>query len=431
MEITDPSLGMFSLLPPEIRIQIWKHFSPQLHIGRSLPRKPNYFSRDQEILLTSRKIYAEVAGEVPSGYNDNTISISVRPEYRYKSWIKARNTKGVQWDLEDLPDAISRGFCDLPWHNLNVQIWIWAPSKKARAQILCLYRKVRALVEIPKEAKGFLSLWMVFAHTKHTSWFDDGQPQCSIENKVDYLPWGREISGAKWDYEFIYPLFLQIRNVKMARMYSTELFDVERKTLQGFLKAQTVMSKTITYGSQAEPILYFGKRIEEHLDLLFMMVECILDRLPTKTANMLRLDRFSSWYTDKLHGNSPYENELKKLLLGDVKGHDTLRTMNYRYRIMRAHNPLSLAYRTAFPWTFDATLHPDVDARGWNQDAWHSVYIRGIPPLNGKKADKRYRKWCMEYDAPENGGEFKKLRRYFSYLIARNSLHLESLDYLD
>jgi hypothetical protein len=119
MEIADPSLGIFSLLPAEVRIMIWKHFSPQLHVGRSLPRKPNHLSRDQEILLTSRKIYAEVAAEVPSGYNDNTFIISVRPEYRYKSWIEAKSTKGVQWDLEYLPDAISRGFCELPWHNLT------------------------------------------------------------------------------------------------------------------------------------------------------------------------------------------------------------------------------------------------------------------------------------------------------------------------
>ena len=184
MEITDPSLGMFSIIPAEVRIMIWKHFSSQLHVGRSLPRKPNHLLRDQEILLTSRKIYAEVAAEVPSGYNDNKIIIGVRPVYGYKSWIRAKNSKGVQWDLEDLPDAISRGFCDLPWHNLNVRM---PPDRTDSAQIICLYKKVRALVEILNGAKGFLSLWVVFVHTKNTSWFDDAQPQCSIENMADLL----------------------------------------------------------------------------------------------------------------------------------------------------------------------------------------------------------------------------------------------------
>jgi len=414
---------MFSLLPAEIRIKIWKHFSPPLHVGRSLPRKPNHFSQDQEILLTSRKIYAEVAAEVPSGYNDNTIEISVRPEYQYKSWIKAKTTKGVQWDLEDLPDAISRGFCDLPWHNLNVKVWIWAPHRKDSGQIICFYKKVRSLVEIFKGAKGFLSLWVVFVHTKKTSWFDDIQPQCSIESKAGSLPWeGQILRGAKWDYEFIFPLFLQVRNMKMARMYSTELFEGKRENLlmgKTFMKAEKIMRKKIPYGSQAESDRYHGKRIEKHLNLLFTMVERILDVLPSKTANMLRLERFSFWYTDKLHGNSPYENELKKLLLSDVNGCDILKTMNYRYRILRAHNPLSLAYRSAFPWTFDSTRHPDIDARGWNRDAWHCIYKHGISPLNGKKTNERYRKWSMEYDDPENGGEFVKLHCYFTLLIGR------------
>lgn len=284
---------MFFLLPAEIRAMIWKQFSPNLHVRQSLPKKPNHLSRDQNILLTSRKIYAEVAAEVPAGYNDDTVIISVRPEYRYKSWIRAKNTRGVQWDLEGLQDAISRGFYDLPWHNLNVQIWIWAPHGKNSAQIICLYKKVQALVEILREAKGFLSLWVVFAHTKNTSWLDGVQPQCSLKNLADLLPWGGEIPGAKWDYEFILPLFLQIRNVKMARMYSTEIFEGKQENQmmrETFIKAQRVMRKTTPYGSQAEPDRYYGKGVEDHLNLLFAMVERMLDLLPSKTAKLLRLE---------------------------------------------------------------------------------------------------------------------------------------------
>jgi hypothetical protein len=96
---------------------------------------------------------------------------------------------------------------------------------------------------------------------------------------------------------------------------------------------------------------------------------------------------------------------------------------------------LSLAYRSAFPWTFDSTMHPDIDARGWNRDAWHCVCKYGIPPLNGKKTDERYRKWSMEYDSPENGKEFVKLHGYFSLLIAKKPgarfLDVECLDFLD
>jgi hypothetical protein len=120
------------------------------------------------------------------------------------------------------------------------------------------------------------------------------------------------------------------------------------------------------------------------------------------------------------------------LLLDALEGDGTA---NKRYRIMRAHNPLSLAYLSAFPETFDSTKHLDIDARGWNRDAWHCVYRRGIPPLDSKEAGERYRKWGMEYDAPENGREFVKLHRYFSLLIGRNTVldssDVECLDFHD
>jgi hypothetical protein len=418
MEIIDPSLGMFSLLPAELRVKIWKFLSPQLYIGRSLPKNPDYLSGDQAILLASRKIYAEVAAEVPSGYNGNNIAIFVSPEYEYKWWIEARNLKGVKWTLEDIPDASSRGFCDLPWHNLNVQIWIWAPHRSDRGQVLCLYQKTRDLVEMLKGVKEFLNLRIFFADTETSSWFDDGQPQRSIDAQLGLLH-RTQLLGPKCDYEFILPLFLQIRNVKQVGIYSTAILDgkVEDMITGGkFQMVEWSMMETVPYCSRTTQDYYYGQRIGMGLDQLSMLVEYLLDFLPSKTANMLRLARFSSWYTDKLHGNSPYEIKLKELLRRVDVEHSDLEITNRRYRIMRSHNPLSLAYRSAFPWTLNWDMHLGIDASGWDQDAWHYVYRDGIPPLNSKETELRYRKWSMEYDAPENGPEFVKLYQYF-YLI--------------
>ncbi len=108
-----------------------------------------------------------------------------------------------------------------------------------------------------------------------------------------------------------------------------------------------------------------------------------------------------------------------KLLLDGVTGPDTLQTMNDRDRLMRAHNPLSLAYRGAFPHTFHSTKHRDIDAIVWNRDAWHFVYRHGIPPLNDKENKETFRKWSMEDDAPENGGEFVKFYCYFNLLMKK------------
>lgn len=198
----------------------WKLIAPQLHLRRSLPRKPTQHSPYQDLLLSSKKIFKEVSAEVPSGYNGHTIQICVEPEYRYKSWIKVRCTKGaekgVEWDLKDLPDALSKGFVRIPWHRLNVRIVIWAPKKKDSGQMICLYKKVRALVELLKRAKGFWSLRVLFGHTK-TSWYGV-LPQCSLTNKAHLLSWDGQLPGAQWDYNFILRLILCLRKARKARI---------------------------------------------------------------------------------------------------------------------------------------------------------------------------------------------------------------------
>jgi len=90
-----------------------------------------------------------------------------------------------------------------------------------------------------------------------------------------------------------------------------------------FKAAQFIMRETTPFESLEESleelILYYGRRIGVHLDLLFMTVERILDILPSETADMLRLDHFSSWYTDRLYGDSPYEDEFNKSLLNGLE----------------------------------------------------------------------------------------------------------------
>jgi hypothetical protein len=101
---------------------------------------------------------------------------------------------------------------------------------------------------------------MVFRHTENRSWFNDAEPQCSIKTKLS--PWEGDLTGAHWDYEYILPLFLQIRNVKMVRMYSTEMFEESRENMmmrETFLRAQRIVRKTILYESTVKTNRYHGR----------------------------------------------------------------------------------------------------------------------------------------------------------------------------
>ena len=129
--------------------------------------------------------------------------------------------------------------------------------------------------------------------------------RCGISH---FISAGRGSPSEEWDYEFTSPLFLEILNVKTARVSRQEIAEGKqesRKLREAFISVQRMMKKTIPYGSRAEPNCYINDHIEKRLKLQVMKVERRLDLLPSKTANILRLDRFSSRYTDKLHGNSP------------------------------------------------------------------------------------------------------------------------------
>lgn len=43
---------------------------------------------------------------------------------------------------------------------------------------------------------------------------------------------------------------------------------------------------------------------------------------------MIRLKRFKNWNTDKLHGNSLYEDELKRTILEKAEKGDILKKLN-------------------------------------------------------------------------------------------------------
>jgi hypothetical protein len=136
-------------------------------------------------------MYAEVAAKVPTANTDDTIHIFIDPQYRYKTWLQVLNRSGVQWNLEDTEDAIYRGFCHLPLHEMNVRITVMAPDRDDSGQIICLYKKVRALVSLLKGRagrKGILSLGVFFKHTQTGGWFDESEPRRSIKEDI----WGRK-----------------------------------------------------------------------------------------------------------------------------------------------------------------------------------------------------------------------------------------------
>jgi hypothetical protein len=115
-------------------------------------------------------------------------------------------------------------------------------------------------------------------------------------------------------------------------------------------KVAMLMMRRTSYGSpEEEPHFYCRRQVEMWLNHFFMITERLLDVLPMETARMLRLERFSSWYTDKIHSNSPYEEKIKTLLLSWLSRHGYPRPNECSFPVDEEAQPIVACIPERFP----------------------------------------------------------------------------------
>lgn len=116
------------------------------------------------------------------------------------------------------------------------------------------------------------------------------------------------------------------------------------------------------------------------LDELFAEFDLVLDLLPGETADMLRLDRFSSWYDDRTRSESNYEKDLKRII------------KSWRNHRMKDHMIDSLHERYLAMIIFDPAVDRAVhlgttNDDDWDQELWHIekyAWREGIPPFDSR-----------------------------------------------
>ncbi|KAL2011575.1 hypothetical protein VTN00DRAFT_4293 [Thermoascus crustaceus] len=119
-----------------------------------------------------------------------------------------------------------------------------------------------------------------------------------------------------------------------------------------------------------------------------------LDLLPGKTANMLRLERFSNWFVDRVGGDSEYEKEILRtirLFYSRLWHLDSyMQKARFRYKAMLAMNPLS-EERQKRQATGDETTQPGALTSGWSRGEWYHFYPNGIPAFSSQEFRTRYK----------------------------------------
>lgn len=402
----DPSLGNLSRLPPEIRLQIWDLFSLYpIECGATDPAPSASRQPRLAFLQTSHRIHDEASQHL---YKDVVLRFQVFPEYQYRSWLTIESNTGTTWHLQDLDNAVSRGFGKLPYEKLKgIQVEIVAPCRFDPGQTVCLWKKCLDLAALLEQAeRGLPNLEIHLKDSESAKWSVDGEPQMSVSiDRVKSYPPRDDITDRSnertfitdADYQIALIPFHRLRNVQTAQVYLPE----DMVSSNYAYNLGILLEEKEPFGTwldaddpRNDPIIQAGQ------DRTLLDLDLELDLLPGITANMMRLERFISWYTDGLDSASKYESELQRILTTRSCmpfRYDKTNHILYRYAAMRTFDPRSLSHRYKAPKScslltstvssVNATTHEAIASgavkEGWDRDAWHSGrYPRGIPPFD-------------------------------------------------
>ena len=241
---------------------------------------------------------------------------------------------------------------------------------------------------------------------------ETGEPQRSIwiDRRQLYPPEFNEFDPAREeiynrddDYVVVLHTFSRLRNARSAIIHSPDNMRIDHDFMEGI--ALTLM-EIEPAGSYLDPDdSWDDATLQKKMDQIYMGIDLDLDVLPGPTANLMRLDRFSCWYSDKFGGESKYEKEYIRLTgtLTDDRAISRRKWSLYkRYACLLAFNPTqpTCPHRYMNDWTLlrlmnDLFLSDDVKTMTdavdlgsndgkWVQDAWHkgsSAWPQGIPPF--------------------------------------------------
>ncbi|KAL8881613.1 MAG: hypothetical protein Q9198_001216 [Flavoplaca austrocitrina] len=427
----DPSLGSFTSLPRELRNQIWESLSVQRRFA---------------IFQTSRQIYTEATHAF---YNIQTLHFHISPEYQYKSWLSLESNFDAEWPprlrvLESLDHALQQGLHQLPFEKLKkIKINIAAPDTADPGQLICLYKKCVDLAALLEHAKhGLPDMEINLLDSAFAKWSsgNNRQPSISIDPErhfpyyefdwkrrpwipmtssswVDYRPielmcynleldpYNREDPNDISDDQIVLYAFLRLRNARSARVSGPEQPENDCFFLEN---VATTLEQVEPFGSCPDPDDFWGdESLQEESDKLFLQMDLDLDLLHGPTANMMRLDRFSSWFPKTFGIESRYERDHERIIktwTDYALSSRRLWSLFRRYVRMRALNPMSKKRQYSRPGLVkrvdsgqpgnmdDVDVSADESADdGWDQDAWHEAWPLGISAFDTAECSRAYR----------------------------------------
>ena len=248
--------------------------------------------------------------------------------------------------LTGLKEAISKRFWGLPYDKMSeIKICIKPPKAAGDpGQMISLWKSINDVLELLSSIDGIRRLTVHL----HERWSVGGVLNRSIQEEV--ISNGRLTPGYEADINLVLLPLRRIRNVQKSCIWFQKRYmsaDGRRQFLDGFTDKPEVIRQGFLKERTPEDLETLGKVIDK--------VHCELENvLPGGTANMLRLERFLSWYTDAAAYNQDASAYLtshqKRIDQGEQKWKKrNQKSVEWRMRMMHAFNPRSACWQA---WRF-------------------------------------------------------------------------------
>lgn len=434
----NPGLGLFAWLAPEIRLQIWQQFLPD---GADTD-STRVQKTDLSILRASRQLYEEISANL---YSNLVLYFDFSPIYIPRSWLivhyqhpKAKlYEERTAWILRDESDLKLRGFHTLPYDRVDTVVSLFPPDTIDPGQFILLFQKVMAFSLCVGNSKSIVRRLVVrFRKMEHKDWHDDKKGKRSLDW---YSP--GSVAQPGYDHDMIFVPFCILRSqVHQLRVQAhsmtlknaldwTKLTFTTRKLFRNL--GMTSLQDTTPESAARDPHWCAAS--------YFILIDQQLAMCRRgRTANMVRLERFSKWFPDSQNGTSSgYEDYMIHIIetYPDLiyqfdpfrrvlkLWHQSLVALYHHIRSFDADKTIQNGVETITPVLMPSSLPPVVNT--WDQDEWYRSFPGGIPSPMSEEFHRCfpleqsvYRAYCLR-----DGSLFKRF--YVAYHTSPNGQWIE------
>lgn len=222
MAIQNPSLGLFSKLPYELREQIWLEFLP---VDQERAHRTTQTSEqtDLRVLRTSRDLYGEISAIL---YSRTCLHFDLSPSVSdpslwstiyFKSRYQRRKNTHAVWRLRSEISSKDHHFDNFPLHKIEaIEVSLFAPGYEDGEELLWLWRNVIRTAELFREASSIPPVVIQLRRSETQDWCDmKGAIRCLSKDNIQ----------ERLNYEVLILPFYNIRHLRYIKIepHSEEL----------------------------------------------------------------------------------------------------------------------------------------------------------------------------------------------------------------